>query len=318
MKMPENNHSLAHWLKERSKELGFAACGISTAGFLRDEKERLEKWLENGMHGEMLYMERNHEKRLDPRLLLNNARSVISFLYNYYPEKSLPDNDNFRISKYSYGRDYHFVIKEKLFQLIKELKDRAGEFHARAFTDSAPVLERAWASRCGLGWIGKNTCLIHPKLGSFFFLAEIITDLELEPDTNKVNDLCGGCTRCIESCPTGAISTAGEIDSNKCISYLTIEYRKELPGRYKKDFGNMIFGCDICQDVCPWNRFSKPHSEKDFEPLDELRSMNRKKWESLTKEDFELIFKDSAVQRTGFEGLKRNIKFVGGDTLQGL
>jgi epoxyqueuosine reductase len=309
--------SFVKWLKARSRELGFDACGISRATYLEEEKDRLEKWLENGMHGGMGYLERNGEKRLDPRLLVNGARTVISFLHNYSPSSRLPSENNLILSKYAYGKDYHLVIREKLHRLIAEMKEKAGDFNARAFTDSAPVLERAWARRSGLGWIGKNTCLIHPKLGSFFFLAEIITDLEMEPDQHVINDLCGGCTRCIDSCPTGAITAPGVLDSRKCISYLTIEYRGRLPEDLREEFGNMIFGCDICQDVCPWNRFSSPHNEPQFEPGEELKSMNRDKWQRMTEEEFEEIFRDSAIQRAGYGGLKRNIYFVTG-TLQGL
>lgn len=311
--MREPTESITHWLKDRAIELGFSDCGISRAGVLEEDRERLDNWLEQGMHGEMKYMERNREMRLDPRLILENAKSVISFLYNYYPEQELPADDNYILSKYAYGRDYHPVIKEKLYRLIDELKARAGALNARVFTDSAPVLERAWAQRGGLGWTGKNTCLIHPKLGSFFFLAEIITDLELEPDTRTVNDLCGGCTRCIDACPTGAIVAPHVLDSRKCISYLTIEYRGEIPEECKDKFGGRIFGCDICQDVCPWNRFSQPHSEKQFLASDRLAKMRRQDWEQLSGEDFEELFGDSAVRRTGYEGLMRNIHFINGN-----
>jgi epoxyqueuosine reductase len=302
--------TLEGWIKQRSALLGFEACGISAAGFLEAEKEPLQKWLLEGMHGEMSYMERNLDKRLNPGLLLDNAKSVISFLYNYYPLEPLPPEDNFILSKYAYGRDYHLVIKEKLHLLVNEIKQKSGDFRFRVFTDSAPVMERAWASNSGLGWIGKNTCLIHPKLGSFFFLAEIITDLELQPDTAKVNDLCGGCTRCIDRCPTGAIVAPRVLDSRKCISYLTIEYRNQLPPELKDDFGEMIFGCDICQDVCPWNRFSKPHQEPQFAPGEDLKGMNKEKWSGLTEDEFDGMFRGSAVQRTGFRGLKRNIAFL--------
>ena len=309
----ETTESITSWLKERAKEHGFEGCGISRANVLEEERERMEEWLKAGMHGEMGYMERNMEMRLDPRLILDNAKSVISFLYNYYPREPIPAENNYVLSKYTYGRDYHQVIREKLYRLIAELKARAGDLNARAFTDSAPVLERAWAQKCGLGWTGKNTCLIHPKLGSFFFLAEIITDLELEPDTRSINDLCGGCTRCIDACPTGAIVAPRVLDSRKCISYLTIEYKGKLPEEMKDSFGSMIFGCDICQDVCPWNRFSLPHEEPHFEPSAMLRGMDREKWQGLTRTEFESIFEASAVKRAGFEGLKRNINFVNGN-----
>jgi epoxyqueuosine reductase len=318
MTNPDHPDSLSQWIKAQAKKRGFSACGIAHADKLEDEEARLENWLKEGMHGEMKYMERNHEKRLDPRMLLEGAKSVITLLYNYFPATTLPSKNNLHISKYAYGKDYHVVIKEKLHQLIADIREKAGEFNARAFTDSAPVLERAWASRSGLGWIGKNTCLIHPKHGSFFFLAEIITELELESDATRINDLCGGCTRCIDSCPTGAIMAPRVLDSRKCISYLTIEYRGDLAHEFQESFGNMIFGCDICQDVCPWNRFSASHSERQFDPSEKLKSMTREKWHELTGEDFEDIFKDSAVQRTRYKGLKRNIQFVDRNTLQGL
>jgi epoxyqueuosine reductase len=318
MMSQEKNCSLSQWIKKRSEELGFSACGISKAEYLVEEKERLEKWLEDKMHGEMGYMDRNIEKRLDPRLLVANAKTVISFLYNYFPKVPIPSDENFIISKYAYGRDYHLVIKEKLYHLIDEMKLIAGDLKARAFTDSAPILERAWARRGGLGWIGKNTCLIHPKLGSFHFLAEIVTDVEMEPDRQTINDLCGDCTRCIDSCPTGAIIAPRVLDSRKCISYLTIEYRGRLPKEHQEDLGKMIFGCDICQDVCPWNRFSRPHGEKLFEPGGRLKQMRKKKWKTLKKSEFEELFKDSALQRTGYEGMMRNIEFVDEDTLTGL
>lgn len=286
------------WIREHAREMGFLACGISEAGELQEEKMHLEDWLRQGLQGEMGYMERNLDKRLDPRRLLPGARSVISFLFNYFPKQPLPAEDNLTLSKYAYGRDYHRVIRDKLHLLLKELKLAAGDFSARAFTDSAPVLDRAWAHRSGLGWIGKNTCLIHPKHGSFFFIAEIITDLELEADRQRINDLCGGCTRCIDMCPTGAIIAPRVLDARKCISYLTIEYQGELPEEHREKFGEMIFGCDICQDVCPWNKFSRPHNEPRFEPPDALKALDRQGWLDLDPESFEKIFKESAVQRT--------------------
>jgi epoxyqueuosine reductase len=309
--------SLTGWIKQRSAELGFSACGISRAEFLAEEKERLQAWLLGGMHGEMRYMERNLDKRLDPGLLIEGAKSVISLLYNYFPPEMLSSENNYIISKYAYARDYHTVIKEKLHSLIAGIRDKAGPVNARAFTDSAPVLERAWAQKSGLGWIGKNTCLIHPKLGSFLFIAEIITDLELEPDTGTINDLCGGCTRCLEQCPTGALVEPRVLDTRKCISYLSIEYKGLLPKERKDQFGNMIFGCDICQDVCPWNRFSKPHNEPLFNPSEELKAMDKEKWDSLSVQGFDKMLTGSAIERSGFKGLKRNIKFLGG-TMTGL
>jgi epoxyqueuosine reductase len=300
--------TLSDWIKKRSGEVGFSACGISKAGFLEDEQDRLQSWLLAGIHGEMGYMERNLDKRLDPGKLMEGARSVISLLFNYYPQEKLSSENNYIISKYAYGKDYHSVIKDRLHTLIREMREMTGPMQARAFTDSAPVLDRAWARKSGLGWIGKNTCLIHPKLGSFFFIAEIITDLELEPDTATVNDLCGGCTKCIDYCPTGAIVAPRVLDSRKCISYLTIEYKGELPIERKEQFGNMIFGCDICQDVCPWNRFSIPHNEPLFEPSEELKAMDKEKWKSLTEEQFGRMFSGSALERAEFDGVRRNIR----------
>lgn len=313
MTMQQSPETLNGWIKERAKGMGFAACGISEATFLEEEREHLEKWLDQGMQGEMAYMERNLDKRLDPRLLVNNAKTVVSLLYNYFPDKPLRDENNYLVSKYAYGRDYHLVIKDKLHHLIGEMKEVAGGEHYRAFTDSAPVLDRAWARKSGLGWIGKNSCLINPKLGSFLFIAEIICDVEIAPDLDRVNDLCGGCTRCIDSCPTSALVAPGVLDARKCISYYTIEYKGELPEEIRDRFGRMIFGCDICQDVCPWNRFSLPHREPQFNPSERLAGMDRRDWDRLEEEDFRALFQDSALQRTGFAGLKRNITFVSGD-----
>ena len=303
-------HDISQWIKTRASELGFDACGIAPAGHLPEDDGRLRNWLSMDYQGEMSYLERNHEKRTDPRELLPGAKSVISFFMNYFPAENPSSENNFKISKYAYGKDYHLVIKNRLKLIIKELQGRAGTLQARAFTDSAPVLERAWAEKSGLGWIGKNTCLIHPKLGSFVFLAEIITDLELEYDNEKVNDLCGGCTKCIEACPTGAITGPRLLDARKCISYLTIEYRGELPEGQENNFNDWIFGCDICQDVCPWNRKAKPHQEQEFNPHPHLLLMNKEQWKNLTREEFDQMFENSAVQRTRFEGLKRNISYL--------
>jgi len=292
-------------------EMGFMACGVTKAGFLEKEAPVFEKWLNQNMHGEMAYMRNHFDKRLDPTKLMEGAKSVIVFLYNYFPEEKLPEDDNYILSKYAYSTDYHFVIKDKLKSLINEIQEETGEIHARAFVDSAPVLERAWAERAGLGWIGKNANFIVPKAGSFFFIAEIITDLELEYDERKNNDFCGACRNCIDACPTKAIVAPGVIDARKCISYLTIELRDEIPATFKGQFENRIFGCDICQDVCPWNRFSKPHQEIKFNPCDDLTQMKKKDWENLTKEHFNKIFKNSAVKRAKYKGLIRNIKFAG-------
>ncbi len=276
---------------------------------MENDEERLNHWLSQGFHGEMGYMARNVEKRLDPGKLLPGARSVIVLLMNYFPEETLPEENNYKIARYVYGKDYHHVIREKLNLLTEELKAVAGEFQSRAFTDSAPVLERSWAEKAGLGWIGKNTCLIHPKIGSFVFIGEIITDLELEYEKQQVNDLCGGCTRCIDACPTGAILAPRLLDARRCISYHTIESKGELPEEDKDKFQDWIFGCDICQEVCPWNRKAAPHKEEAFKPRPELRKMDKAAWEGLTEEQFNELFKDSAVLRTKYSGLKRNIEF---------
>jgi epoxyqueuosine reductase len=305
-----HRHEISQWIKIRAEALGFSACGIAEAAFLANDQDRLDHWLLHGYHGDMLYMARNREKRLDPRILLPGARSVISVLMNYFPEENLPEKNNYKIAKYAFGRDYHFVIRDKLHLLIAELKERVSDIQARAFTDSAPVLDRAWAEKAGLGWIGKNTCLIHPKLGSFVFIGEIITDLELEYDSHQINDLCGGCTRCIEACPTGAIIAPRLLDARKCISYYTIEFRGDLPLEVKENFEDWIFGCDTCQDVCPWNRLAKPHSESSFRPETGLHGMNKEKWEDLSLDQFNDLFRESAVNRTKYKGLKRNIQFL--------
>jgi len=305
-----SKYELSAWIKEKALALGFQACGISEASSLEEEHNRLDKWLRQGFHGEMAYMERNQEQRMDPSLLLPGARSVISVLMNYFPDKMLSEKDNYKIARYTYGKDYHLVIREKLHLLVKEMKNQGRHFKARVFTDSAPVFDKAWAEKAGLGRIGKNTCLIHPKLGSYVFIGEILTDLELEYDHTRVNDLCGGCTRCIDACPTGAIIAPGELDARKCISYLTIEKRGEIDSQFHGKFDNWIFGCDICQEVCPWNRKALPHNEPAFFPTEALQAMNREKWDNLTEAEFDELFRDSAVQRTGFGGLKRNIRFI--------
>jgi epoxyqueuosine reductase len=303
-------HDISLWIKSRAEALGFSACGISRADLLEEDGDRLEKWLAGNYQGEMNYMANHLEMRKDPRLLHPGAKSVISVLLNYFPAETLPEKDNYKISKYAYGKDYHEVIREKLNRLVADLKAYAGDFQARAFTDSAPVLDRAWAEKSGLGWIGKNTCLIHPKIGSFVFIGEIITDLELEYDQQRVNDLCGGCTKCIDACPTGAILAPRLLDARKCISYYTIEYRGEIPEGEMENFKDWVFGCDICQDVCPWNRKAKPHTEKDFFPAPGLMAMDKAAWEDLTEEKFIELFSKSAVRRTKLHGLKRNITFV--------
>lgn len=295
-------------IKQEALRLGFSHVGFSKAAFLEDEAPRLEQWLTNNMHGQMSYMERWFDKRLDPRLLVDDAKSVISLLLNYYPEKN-QNSDSYKISRYAYGRDYHFVIKDKLKLLLNFISENIGDVNGRAFVDSAPVLDRAWAARSGLGWVGKNSNLIHPKAGSYFFIAELIVDVELEPDV-PLKDYCGTCTRCIDACPTDAIIKPKVVDGSKCISYFTIELKEAIPVSYKNKFNDWMFGCDICQEVCPWNRFSKPHHEKEFEPDDEMLSMNKKDWEEITEDVFKKLFKDSPLQRTGFERLKQHIHFL--------
>lgn len=294
------------FIKQKAKELGFSFCGISKAAFLEEEAPHLEKWLSNNMHGNMHYMENHFEKRLDPTKLVEGSKSVISLLYNYYPAKE-QQIDTYKISKYAYGEDYHFVIKDKLTTFLQALITEIGTIEARVFTDSAPVLERAWAKKSGLGWIGKNTMLINKKQGSFFFLAEIILDVALDYD-NPIKDYCGSCTACIDACPTNAILPNNIIDGSKCISYFTIELKDEiLPNEHAKNFNDWIFGCDICQDVCPWNRFAKPHQEPLFNPHEKLINYTKKEWTEITQDIFNEIFKKSAVKRTKFAGLKRNI-----------
>lgn len=294
-------------VKQTAQKLGFDFCGISKAEFLADEAPRLEAWLKKGNHGEMRYMENHFDKRLDPSKLVPGAKSVVSLLYNYYPEKDLAEEhpDHLKLAKYAYGEDYHFVIKDRLKTFMSILKEEIGDVEGRVFVDSAPVMERQWAAKSGLGWLGKNTLLINKGQGSYFFLAELIIDLELEPD-GPIKDYCGTCTRCIDACPTDAI-TPYEVDANKCISYLTIELKDQIPDTFQSKMNNWIFGCDICQEVCPWNRFSKPHSEPTFHPKNELLELFNNNWQDLTEEVFRSVFKGSAVKRTKLEGLKRNI-----------
>lgn len=293
--------------------MGFDFCGIAKAEFLEEEGPRLDKWLNQGMHGQMSYMANHFDKRLDPRKLVEGAKSVISLLYNYYPGKELAKNGNYKIAKYAYGEDYHFVIKRKLKTFLKLIQDEIGEVDGRVFVDSAPVHERAWAKKSGLGWVGKNSLILNKEKGSYFFIAELIIDLELEYDS-AIGDYCGSCIKCIEACPTDAIHTPYVVDASKCISYFTIELKDEIPGAYKGKFEDWIFGCDICQDVCPWNRFSQSHKEPAFEPHPDLDKMDRGDWEELTEEVFRKVFKKSAVKRTKFSGLKRNIEFVKGSS----
>jgi epoxyqueuosine reductase len=283
---------------------------VSRAEFLEEEAPRLEKWLNGHMHGQMAYMANHFDKRLDPRLLVDGAKSVISLLLNYYPEQEIEtDPGGYKISKYAYGTDYHFVIKDKLKELLRFIGEEIGEVNGRAFVDSAPVLDKAWAKKGGLGWVGKHSNLINRETGSFFFIAELIVDLELDYD-GPVKDYCGTCTRCLDACPTGAITEPYVVDGSKCISYFTIELKEQIPDEVKGKFDNWIFGCDICQDVCPWNRFSKPHQEPQFNPNPGLLEMKNADWEEITVEVFNRVFKNSAVKRTKLEGLKRNIRFV--------
>lgn len=290
-------------------ELGFLACGIAKAEFLESEAPHLENYLKEKRNGNLSYMENHFDKRLDPRLLVDGAKSVISLLYNYYPEKTQRD-DTYKISKYAYGEDYHFIVKDKLRDLMDFIREEIGEVNGRVFTDSAPILEGAWAEKAGIGWMGKHSLLITKQSGSFFFLGELIIDLELEYDTPFVTDHCGSCTRCIDACPTNAIVFDKKIDASKCISYFTIELKDEIPIEMKGKFEDWMFGCDICQDVCPWNRFSKPHSEERFLPNDEILNFSKSDWEEITEEEFRKIFRKSPVKRTKFTGLTRNIKFL--------
>jgi epoxyqueuosine reductase len=306
-----NQERYTKLIKDKSKELGFFFCGISKAEFLQEEAPRLEKWLADKRNGKMDYMANHFDMRLDPRLLVDNAKSVVSLLLNYYPSEGQNDIEAPKLSKYAYGEDYHFVIKDKLKELFKFIHEEIGEVGGRVFVDSAPVMDKVWAKKSGLGWIGKNSNLIHPKNGSFFFIAELILDLELIPD-GPMKDYCGTCTRCIDACPTDAIVEPYVVDGSKCISYLTIELKDQLlPNEFKGKLDNWMFGCDICQDVCPWNRFSKPHSEPKFNPHDQLLKMSKADWKDLSEEVFHELFKNSAVKRTKISGLKRNINFLG-------
>lgn len=296
-------------IKTEAKRLGFDNCGIAKADFLEEEANNLEQWLKNDFHGKMSYMENHFDKRLDPRLLVDGAKSVISLSYNYYPEENQANN-SYKISKYAYGEDYHFVIKSKLKALMAYIQEHIGEVNGRAFVDSAPVMERAWAQKSGLGWRGKHSLLIEKDKGSFFFLAELILDLELDHDPPFTTDHCGTCTKCIDACPTEAILPNNTIDGSKCISYFTIELKEEIPNEVKGQFEDWMFGCDICQDVCPWNRFALAHEEPRFEPHPQLLTMTKPEWEEVTESVFKTIFKKSAVKRTKFSGLKRNIGFL--------
>lgn len=297
-------------IREKAADLGFLACGISRAEFLAEEKDRLENWLAQGMHGEMDYMARNLNKRLDPGLLFEGAKSVVSVLLNYYSSEKQTDPKAPVLSKYAYGRDYHFVLKEKLQSLLQYIQEEVSPCKGRVFTDSAPVLDKAWAARAGLGWVGKNTNLISVEHGSFFFIGELILDLELEPDEKMVSNHCGTCTRCIDACPTQAIVAPYVVDARKCISYQTIELKGDLDEGLKGKFKDRVFGCDICQDVCPWNLQSEPHREPGFEPTPKLMQLSRKEWLEMDQPLFHELFRNSAVKRTKYAGLKRNLRFL--------
>jgi epoxyqueuosine reductase len=304
------NISNADKIKSWAYDLGFSGIGISKVERLDKEAKQLEEWLNQGKHGKMSYMANHFEKRVDPGKLVPGSRSVISLLYNYYTEESQVDQNAPKISKYAFGKDYHYIIKDKLKHLIGQIRTEIGEVDGRCFVDSAPVMERDWAKKSGLGWLGKNTLLIHPKKGSYFFLAELIIDLELDTD-HPIKDHCGTCTKCIDACPTDAIAENGFVlDAQKCISYLTIELKENIPHDFKDKMEDWMFGCDICQEVCPWNRFSKPHQEEAFLPHEDLLKMTKTEWQEITREVFNEIFRKSAVKRAGYLGLKSNIKFL--------
>ena len=297
-------------IKNKAAELGFDFCGVSRAEFLEEDAPRLETWLNRNHHGQMAWMANHFDKRLDPRKLMDGAKSVVSVLLNYYPEERLPEGpDDYKLSKYAYGKDYHFVLKDKLKDLLTYIQTEIGEVQGRAFVDSAPVMDKVWAARSGLGWVGKHSNLLNRDMGSFFFIGELILDLDLAPD-GPVADFCGTCTRCVDACPTDAITEPYVVDGSKCISYFTIELKEAIPQEVKGKFENWIFGCDICQDVCPWNRFSKPHRTPEFDLPPTLQAFTHSDWEEITEEIFKEIFRRSPVKRTKLEGLKRNIEFV--------
>lgn len=306
--MINNKEKYTQLIKAESKRLGFLSCGISKAEFLEQEAPRLERWLSQNMNGQMSYMENHFDKRLNPTLLVDGAKSVISLLLNYYPAE-LQNQDSYKISKYAYGQDYHYVIKKKLKELLHFIQTEIGEVSGRAFVDSAPVLDKAWAAKSGLGWIGKNSNLITQKTGSFYFIAELIVDLDLAYDT-ATTDHCGTCTACLDACPTEAIVAPYVVDGSKCISYFTIELKDNLPQDLKGKFDDWMFGCDVCQDVCPWNRFSKPHSEPLLKASPEILKFSKSDWEEITNETFQKVFKNSAIKRAKFEGIQKNIKFI--------
>lgn len=300
----------SQWIKAKATEIGFDFCGISEAVFLEKEAPRLEKWLQLNHHGAMGYMANHFDKRLDPRKLVDGAKSVISVLLNYYPAERLPEgDDDLKLSKYAYGTDYHYVLKEKLGALLAAMQEEVGEVNARIFVDSAPVMDKVWAARSGLGWIGKHSNLLNREMGSFFFIGEIICDLDLAQDS-ATGDYCGTCTKCIDACPTDAITDPFVVDGSKCISYYTIELKEAIPEEVRGKFNNWIFGCDICQDVCPWNRFARPHRTAQFDMPESLAGFSNDDWREITEDVFREIFRRSPVKRAKFDGLKRNIEFV--------
>lgn len=301
----------SQWIIAEAERLGIDACGIAQATALEEESMHVEQWLESDYEGEMGYLTRNKEKRYDPRLLVEGTKSIVTVLYNYFPKQTLGESDRFKIAKYAYGADYHEVLKRKMRQLLERIETQTGKLEGtRVFVDSAPVLDRAWAVRSGLGFIGKNTALIHPKKGSFFFIGHLFLPIELKETGRPMTNRCGRCTKCLDACPTGALESPFHIDARKCISYLTIEYKGCLADIDPKTFKGWMYGCDICQDVCPYNRFALPNNEPEFQPSERLLAMREENWKSLSKDEFEALFKHSAVQRAGYEGLKRNIEFI--------
>ena len=307
--------SVSKWIVAEAEQLGFDACGIANATALDEESSHVEHWLEDHHEGEMGYLTRNREKRYDPRLLVEGTKSIVTVLYNYFPKHTLGNSDRFKIAKYAYGADYHDVLKRKMRQLLERIERQTGKLEGtRVFVDSAPVLDRAWAVRCGLGFIGKNTTLIHPKKGSFFFIGHLFLPLNLTETGQVITNRCGRCTKCLDACPSGALEAPFHIDARKCISYLTIEYKGSLDGFDPKTFKGWMYGCDICQDVCPYNRFALPNIEPEFQPSEKLLAMRDNDWKNLNQADFETLFKHSAVQRAGYEGLKRNIDFISGES----
>ena len=305
-----SKEQLSAFIKQEAASLGFAACGIAPSERLDEDTRRLDDWLQKGFHAGMDYMQKHADLRANPERLVENAKSVIVFLYNYYPSKMMDVDSSYLVSTYAYGQDYHEVIREKLNILILKLKEQVPEISIRGFVDSAPVLERAWATRAGLGWIGKNSMLISRRNGSYFFISELITDVELEYDKPMSGNYCGDCSRCMDACPTSAITDLKTVDANKCLSYLTIENKGEIPEAFKGKYDKWVFGCDICQQVCPWNRYSTPHNEPAFEPLPGLMESKKEDWEQMDNEQYKILFKKSAVKRAKFAGLKRNIEFL--------